>query len=125
MIIIVPKALLIKKIYKAVKDGEIRYPVFVKPVKSSASLLINKAYNEETIEFLMTHNDGLMIQELLDGQEIGADCYIDIISGEVVFIFTKKKILMRLEKQIKVFQLKMINYLNFLNDSSKRVDSVV
>ena len=36
-----------------------------------------------------------MIQEFLDGQEIGADVYIDMISGEVVSIFTKKKILMR------------------------------
>ena len=36
-----------------------------------------------------------MIQEFLDGQEIGADVYIDMISGEVVSIFTKKKIKMR------------------------------
>ena len=36
-----------------------------------------------------------MIQEFLDGQEIGADVYIDMVSGEVVSIFTKKKLLMR------------------------------
>jgi carbamoyl-phosphate synthase large subunit len=36
-----------------------------------------------------------MIQELMDGQEIGVDCYIDLISGEVVSIFTKKKLVMR------------------------------
>lgn len=36
-----------------------------------------------------------MIQEFLDGQEIGADVYIDMISGEVVSIFTKKKLVMR------------------------------
>jgi carbamoyl-phosphate synthase large subunit len=36
-----------------------------------------------------------MIQEFLDGQEIGADVYIDLISGKVVSIFTKKKIKMR------------------------------
>ena len=36
-----------------------------------------------------------MIQEFLDGQELGADVYIDMISGEVVSIFTKKKIKMR------------------------------
>ena len=36
-----------------------------------------------------------MIQEFLDGQEIGADVYIDMLSGEVVSIFTKKKIKMR------------------------------
>ena len=36
-----------------------------------------------------------MIQEFLQGQEIGADVYIDMISGEVVSIFTKKKLVMR------------------------------
>ena len=36
-----------------------------------------------------------MIQEFLSGQEIGADCYIDMISGEIVSIFTKKKLVMR------------------------------
>lgn len=36
-----------------------------------------------------------MIQEFLDGQEIGADVYIDLISKNVVSIFTKRKIKMR------------------------------
>ena len=36
-----------------------------------------------------------MIQEFLNGQEFGADCYIDLISGELVSVFTKKKLLMR------------------------------
>ena len=36
-----------------------------------------------------------MIQEFLDGQEIGADVYIDMLSHEVVSIFAKKKLRMR------------------------------
>lgn len=36
-----------------------------------------------------------MIQEFLDGQEIGADVYIDMVSHETVSIFTKKKLKMR------------------------------
>src|SRR5699024_586252 len=48
-----------------------------------------------TVDILFNHAEGLMIQEFLNGQEIGADVYIDLISGEVVSIFTKKKILMR------------------------------
>lgn len=44
---------------------------------------------------LFAHDEGLMVQEFLDGQEIGADVYIDMISGEVVSIFTKKKLKMR------------------------------
>ena len=74
---------------------EVPYPVFVKPVRGSASLSINKAHDRETVEFLLNHSEGMMIQEFLHGQEIGADVYIDMISGEVVSIFTKKKLLMR------------------------------
>ena len=49
----------------------------------------------ETVDLLFEQEEGLMIQEYLDGQEIGADVYIDLNSGEVVSIFTKKKLKMR------------------------------
>ena len=78
-----------------VMQGTISYPVFVKPVCGSASLSINKANDQETIEFLLDHSENMMVQEFLHGQEIGADVYIDLISGEVVSIFTKRKLLMR------------------------------
>lgn len=78
-----------------VDAGVISYPVFVKPVRGSASIAISKAYDRETVELLFAHSDKLMIQEFLDGQEIGADVYIDMLSGETVSIFTKKKIVMR------------------------------
>lgn len=81
--------------YADVESGLISYPVFVKPVRGSASIAISKVYDRETVDLLFAHNDNLMIQEFLNGQEIGADVYIDLVSGEVVSIFTKKKILMR------------------------------
>ena len=81
--------------YKAVDAGEVSYPVFVKPYRGSASISISKVYDKETVDLLFAHTDDLMIQEFLNGQEIGADVYIDMISGEVVSIFTKKKIKMR------------------------------
>ncbi|MCR2020285.1 ATP-grasp domain-containing protein, partial [Blautia pseudococcoides] len=71
------------------------YPVFVKPVRGSASVAINKVYDKETVELLFAHGDNLMVQEYMDGQEIGADVYIDLVSEEIVSIFTKKKIAMR------------------------------
>lgn len=81
--------------HRAVENGEVAYPVFVKPYRGSASISISKVYDRETLDLLFSHNEDLMIQEFLDGQEIGADVYIDLVSGEVVSIFTKKKILMR------------------------------
>ncbi len=81
--------------YLACKLGVIKYPVFVKPVCGSASISVSKVCDKETVELLFARNDDLMIQEYLDGQEIGADVYVDLLSGEVVSIFTKKKLLMR------------------------------
>ena len=84
-----------KEFYRALDDGEIYFPVFVKPYRGSASISISKVYDKETIDLLFDHEDDLMIQEFLNGQEIGADVYIDMLSGDVVSIFTKKKIKMR------------------------------
>ncbi len=75
--------------------GNVDFPVFVKPVRGSASVAISKVFDRETIELLWSHTDGLMVQEYLCGQEVGADVYIDMISGEVVSIFTKRKLRMR------------------------------
>lgn len=81
--------------FKDIDAGLIAYPVFVKPARGSASISISKVYDRETVELLFAHEKGLMIQEFLDGQEIGADVYIDMVSHEVVSIFTKKKLKMR------------------------------
>lgn len=81
--------------YADLEKGKISYPVFVKPACGSASIAISKAFDKETVDLLCTHSEGMMIQEFLKGQEIGADVYIDIISKKVVSIFTKKKIVMR------------------------------
>ena len=81
--------------YKDLDDGKISFPVFVKPVKGSASINISKVNSKEEIDLLFNLYDNLIIQEFLEGQEIGADVYIDPISKKVVSIFTKEKIKMR------------------------------
>lgn len=95
-----------KEFYKEVENGNIKYPVFVKPIRGSASIAINKVYDKETVELLFSHDNSMMIQEYLKGQEIGADCYIDMLSGEVVSIFTKKKIVMKAGETDKSVSLK-------------------
>ena len=81
--------------YEARSQGEIDYPVFVKPVCGSASLHINKVTTDRELEGLFSMYDDLMIQEYMDGQEYGADVYIDMLSGKCTSIFLKKKIKMR------------------------------
>lgn len=98
-----------------IEAGIAKYPVFVKPARGSASIAISKVYDKETIELLFEHGEGLMIQEFLDGQEIGADVYIDMLSGEVVSIFTKKKIVMRAGETDKAVSFKDEKLMELIN----------
>ncbi len=79
----------------ALERGEVQFPVFVKPMKGSASIQIARADDMETAAFLFAQGEQMIIQEYMTGQEIGADVYIDLISKKVVSIFTKKKLVMR------------------------------
>lgn len=81
--------------YRVEESGEISYPVFVKPVRGSASIHINKVGSKKEIEVLCDLYDDLMMQEYMDGTEFGADVYVDMISGKCTDIFVKKKIKMR------------------------------
>ncbi len=85
----------IDEFYKDLNDGKINFPIFVKPVKGSASLNINKVNSKDELDVIWKHNKDLIIQEFMTGQEYGADVYIDMLSCEPVAIFTKKKIKMR------------------------------
>lgn len=111
----------LNEFYEDISRGVITYPVFVKPSKGSASLLISKANNNEEVEFLFNQSEGMMIQEYLKGQEIGADVYIDMITHEVVSIFTKKKIIMRsgeTDKAISFKEEKLFNIIEkFTNEA--------
>lgn len=84
-----------EEFYKDFSGNRIEFPIFVKPVKGSASLNINKINSKEELEIIWKDSEKLMIQEYMDGQEYGADVYIDMISNEPVSIFVKKKIKMR------------------------------
>ena len=80
---------------QALASGEVTFPVFVKPRFGSASLHISKADDLETAEFLFKHQPDMIVQEFLNGQEIGADVYTDMLSGQVDAVFTKNKLVMR------------------------------
>lgn len=81
--------------YNDYENGRINFPVFVKPISGSASININKVRSPEELDLLFEQYDQLLIQEFMDGTEIGADVYVDLVSRQPVSIFTKKKIVMR------------------------------
>ncbi len=85
----------VKEFAQAVAEGKMRYPVFVKPARGSASIGINRAECLEDVEFLCQKEEDMMIQEFMDGTEYGADVYVDMITGKVTSIFVKEKIKMR------------------------------
>ena len=102
--------------YAAKEKGEISYPVFVKPVRGSASININQVNSDDEIELLFRLYDDLMIQEYMNGQEYGADVYVDMKSGKCTSIFVKKKIKMRAGETDKSVSVKEPELFDMLRD---------
>ena len=100
--------------------GKIAFPVFIKPIRGSASVSISKVTDTDMLEFLWRRHAGLMIQEYMNGQEIGADVYVDMISGEVVSIFTKKKLKMRAGETVSSVSFKDEKLFSLLKDLAEK-----
>ncbi len=109
-----------EKFLEDLEKGEITFPVFVKPVRGSASININKINNKEELDVIWKQADNLIIQEFMDGQEYGADVYIDMISNKTVAIFTKKKIKMRAGETDKSVSVKDETLFNLIKDFVKK-----
>lgn len=78
------------------EDGKAEFPVFAKPVRGCGSIGINKVEDMELLEVLDKYSEeSLLIQQLCDGEEFGADIYVDLLDGKVKEIFIKQKIRMR------------------------------
>ena len=77
---------------KDYKEGKISLPVFVKPRTGSGSVGARKVETYELLQELVSRDPTLIIQELMTGKDMDADLYVDTVSGEVVAIFSKKKI---------------------------------
>lgn len=108
------------KFYNDVEAGVINYPVFVKPIKGSASINISKVISKEEIEVLFNRHNDLLIQECMHGKEYGADVYIDLLSGETVAIFTKEKIKMRAGETDKSVSIKNEKLFKLIQDFVKK-----
>lgn len=85
--------------YESVEDeilnGSLTFPLITKPRKGSGSAGIEVVYNLDRLKQICEDNEDILIQEYIDGQEMGVDVYVDLLSGDVVSIFAKKKLKMR------------------------------
>ena len=73
------------------RSGEWKYPLFAKLRDGSASIGIKKIESENDFE-ATKGNDKYIYQPFVKGDEYGVDAYFDMISGELVSVFMKKKI---------------------------------
>ena len=78
--------------WKAYSKKEIDFPVFVKPRTGSGSVGARKVETFELLKELTTQDNTLIIQELMTGEDMDADIYVDTISHKPVAIFSKKKL---------------------------------
>lgn len=75
---------------------EMDFPVFIKPIRGCGSIGIQKVENMELLSVLCKYSeDDLLIQSFSNGEEFGADIYVDMLSHQPVSVFVKKKLRMR------------------------------
>lgn len=77
---------------KDYEKGEISLPVFVKPRTGSGSVGARRVESLEALKQATDADSSLIIQELMVGEDLDADVYVDTISHEPVAIFSKRKI---------------------------------
>lgn len=102
---------------KGLANGDISFPVFVKPVTGSGSVGAGKVHNME--ELLSLWNEGrfsYIIQELMTGGDCDADVYVDCISHKPVAAFSKKKIETRIGGASKTISFKDPKLFSFIEE---------
>lgn len=98
-------------------NGEVSFPVFMKPISGSGSIGIGKVDNWEEAE--AKFNDGqhsYIIQELMTGGDCDADVYVDCISHKPVAAFSKRKIESRIGGASKTISFKDQKLFDFIED---------
>lgn len=83
------------EIQKKIEEKALQFPLFVKPRNGSGSAGIEKVYDLERLKSVCNREEPYIVQEFMEAQELGVDVYVDLLSGEVVSIFAKKKLKMR------------------------------
>ncbi|MCB5954632.1 ATP-grasp domain-containing protein [Enterococcus sp. CWB-B31] len=102
---------------KDINEDKIIFPLFVKPRMGSASSGISVIESERVLANLFEDNkEPTIVQEFMDGNEYGVDAYIDILSGELISIFIKKKLKMRAGETDKSVSIRNVELENFIID---------
>lgn len=76
----------------ALQQGDISFPVFVKPRTGSGSVGARKINDMEDLKEAVKQDATLIIQELMTGRDLDADVYVDTVLHKPVAIFSKNKL---------------------------------
>lgn len=91
----IPTYIRIKEIEADLDHNLLQFPLIMKPRKGSASIGISILQSLEELRALWKDDGEFIIQPLIEGNEYGVDCYIDLINFKPMSIFCKRKIRMR------------------------------
>lgn len=101
--------------YVSYQNGEIKFPVFIKPRTGSGSVGAHKIETLEELQAYIHENAyDYIIQEFMDGGDCDADVYVDYYSKEVVSIFSKRKIETRIGGASKTISFKDPRLFDFI-----------
>ena len=108
----------IESFKKGQAEGEINFPVFVKPRTGSGSVGARKVEDIKTLEKAMIEDSSLIIQEFMsDALDIDADIYVDTISNQAVSLFSKKKLETKIGGASKTISFKDDNLNQFASEA--------
>ena len=104
----------------AFDNGDIYFPVFVKPRTGSGSVGARKIYSLDELHVAFEADPKLIVQEYMgDSLDLDADVYVDTVSHEIVSIFTKKKLESKIGGASKTVSFKDEKLIDFLISALK------
>ncbi|WP_273176709.1 ATP-grasp domain-containing protein [Hoylesella pleuritidis] len=99
------------------EQGEINFPVFIKPRTGSGSVGIYKCDNKEQLEkYFKEEEFDYIIQEFMTDGDCDADVYIDCFSHKPVAAFSKRKLETKIGGANKTISFKDQKLFNFIEE---------
>lgn len=80
--------------YEDIADGDVRYPLFIKPKSGSSSFNTFKIDNTDQLNVYRSIVDSPIVQEFLEGEEFTVDVFLDF-EGNVITIVPRLRIATR------------------------------
>lgn len=82
----VPKLITEKKL----KNGEYKFPLFIKPLNGSSSINTFKIKNDKELEFFKEYVQKPIIQECIEGEEFSVDVFCDFENNPITIVPRKR-----------------------------------